>query len=362
MSFCIPAGESPETALHRLISDRTRRARSRLADTLDDPAIHQARRELKRVRALLDLLGDGVRRKDLRRWRRELGRCSSELADARDACAMIQSLSLIPAPADIPVRSWKGLARRLQEVWAVRIRGINGGGRSRRLRRRLRGLQKDFRFLGPSIPGWKGLGRAIRDSYRRGRAALRRLEADPSPRNRHRWRVRVKRLSDQLSLIAPAESLSLAAWASGLEGLAERLGQEHDLFLLRGFVQGLGQRSMPQEHRYRILRAIRDRRREIAAAALGRGRRLFQLPSSGFGAAVRRQCRAREIRSAAALHDLASDSWSGRIPPATASPGDLLPIDSGADPGGGRGAAGRSSSIADGLSHPRSRGARRRRR
>lgn len=362
MSFCIPAGESPETALHRLLCERTRRARSRLADTLDDPAIHQARRELKRVRAMLELLGDGVRRKDLRRWRRELGRCSTELAGARDARAMIQSLSLLPAPADIPVRSWKGLARRLQEAWTVRIRGLNGGGRSRRVRRRLRGLQEEFRSLGPSIPGWNGLGGAIRDSYRRGRAALRRLEADPSPRNRHRWRVRVKRLSDQLSLIAPAESLSLAAWASGLEGLAERLGQEHDLFLLRGFVRGRGRRSMPQEHRDRMLRAIRDRRREIASAALGQGRRLFQLPSSGFGAAVRRQCRAREIRSTSVLHDLASDSWSGRIPLATTSLADFLPIDPVDEPAGGPGVAGPSSPIGDGFSHPRSRGARRRRR
>jgi hypothetical protein len=93
------------------------------------------------------------------------------------------------------------------------------------------------------------------------------------------------------------------------------------------------------------------------------GGRLFLLPSSGFAAAVERHCRAQGFRSASGLHDLASDSWSGRGPLTVAPPADLPQADGGGllpdgSPENVRGL----TELRDGLRHPRSRGARRRRR
>lgn len=365
MSFFIPAGESPETALPRLLCERTRRARSGMKEVLDDPAIHRVRRELKRVRALLELVQAGTRPKDLRKWRRTLDRCSGELAEARDARARLQSLSLLPpqAGSGIPARSWNALIRRLKEALATSTRAVNRARRSRAVRRRLGKLHREFQALGLSISGGRALTTAIRDSYRRSRAALQRLEGDPSARRRHRWRARVKRLADQLALIQPVESQALAGWACGLELLGERLGEEHDLLLLREFIRGRQGRWMPQAHRDQWFRVLRDRRRELTAGALRLGRRLFLLPSSGFAAAVDRHSRTREIRSAADLHDLASDSWSGRSPRSLASLAGPPQADAGAPlPGGTPGVGGVLPGSRDGLRPPRSRGARRRRR
>ena len=365
MSFCISAGESPETALPRLLCERTRRARSGMQGVLDDPAIHRVRRELKRVRAVLELVRAGTRRKDLRRWRRELEHCSGELADARDARARLQSLSLLPPPArsGISARSWNALTRHLRKALETHTRALNRGRQSRAVRRRLGELLGEFRSIGPSIHGWKAFTAAIRDAYRHSRSALKRLAEDPSARRRHRWRVRVKRLSYALALIRPAESPALAGWASGLELLAERLGEEHDLLLLRKFICGRPGRWMPRAQRDRCLRVLGHRRRELAAAALRLGGRLFLLPSSGFAAAVERHCRAQGFRSASGLHDLASDSWSGRGPLTVAPPADLPQANGGGllpdgSPENVRGL----TELRDGLRHPRSRGARRRRR
>ena len=68
MSFCIQNGESADQALHRLLNERTLRARKKLTEPLGDSAIHEVRRELKRVRAVLDLAQAHVRSKDHRRW------------------------------------------------------------------------------------------------------------------------------------------------------------------------------------------------------------------------------------------------------------------------------------------------------
>jgi hypothetical protein len=76
MSFCIQNGESADQALHRLLNERTLRARKKLTEPLGDSAIHEVRRELKRVRAVLDLAQAHVRSKDHRRWKHRLHQCS----------------------------------------------------------------------------------------------------------------------------------------------------------------------------------------------------------------------------------------------------------------------------------------------
>ena len=54
MSFRFRSGESPADAIQRLVVERTRSARSRLKRAPDGDAVHEARRDLKRLKALLE--------------------------------------------------------------------------------------------------------------------------------------------------------------------------------------------------------------------------------------------------------------------------------------------------------------------
>lgn len=314
MSFCIQTGESADQALHRLLNERTNRARKKLRKSLGDSAIHEVRRELKRVRAVLDLAQAHLRPKDHRRWRCQLHRCSQELAGARDARARVQSLSLISSVdrAGIANRFWLGLTRRLRKESATLTRALNRQHRPRRVRRWLKGLAEEFQSRRWKVPGRPALGQGIRETYRRGRRCLRLVQATPSARNQHRWRRCVKELGYQLALLQPSDSTSLAGWAHGLERLGDQLGKEHDLFLLRKFVRSERWDPPFKADRDKLLRVIQKRRREISADALNLGRRLFLLRSSQFRSAVLSQRRLHGLTSSVAIHDLSDDSWSDR--------------------------------------------------
>lgn len=314
MSFCIKTGESADQALHRLLNERTQRARKKLREPLGDSAIHEVRRELKRVRAVLDLAQVHLRPKDHRRWRRQLHRCSLELAGARDARARVQSLSLISAVdrAGIANRFWLGLTRRLRKESATLTRSLNRRHRPWRLRRWLKELAEEFRSKRWKVPGWPALGQGIRETYRRGRRCLRLVQAKPSARNQHRWRRCTKELGYQLALLQPKDSTSLAGWAHGLERLGDHLGEDHDLFLLREFVRSERWEPPFKADRDKLLRAIQERRREISTDALNLGKRLFLMRSSQFRSAVLSQRRLHGSKSRVAIHDSSNDSWSDR--------------------------------------------------
>ena len=315
MPYRFRSGESPADAVHRLIVERVRLARSRLKRAPDGDAVHEVRRDLKRLKALLEWVRPAVRGPDLRRWLRVVERCSSRLAEVRDAQVRLRSLSLVTAsPRDrgLPAGPRKRLARRLRREVSRHVHGVRRGGRIRRLRDRLSGLLREFQAHGPS--GWDGsmLQGGLRASHRLARRGLARARARPGSSTRHRWRRRIQRLSDQMAPLEPAASPAMAAWAAGLESLRARLGLEHDLWLLREFLRGPGRDVLASGDRERLLRVLRARRRKLAADALRLGRRLFLLPSSRFASVFQRLGQARQ----AALQDvdLTGDTWAGREP------------------------------------------------
>jgi len=315
MSFRFQSDEAPETALHRMLCEQTRQACARLKRRPDHSAVHEVRRGLKRVGSLLEWVRSGVGDRRLRRWRRRLDRCSSELSEARDAFVRFQSLSLLPVEVrtGIPRRSWDGLVRHLKHLATRRARLLGDGGRARRVRTRREELLGEFRSVSPSVPEWPELGEGVCRSYRRCRRDLGRVRTHPSTMNRHRWRQSIQSLGDQLALLQPTASASMSAWAWGLQRLRGHLGRDHDLWLLRQSLRGPASDALSKTERDSLLRAIRSLRREAAADAVRLGSRLFFLPTRRFFPAVDRLWHASRSASDADPNlDLASDSWSGR--------------------------------------------------
>lgn len=315
MSFRFRSGESPADAIQRLVVERTRSARSRLKRAPDGDAVHEARRDLKRLKALLEWVRPAVRGRDLRRWLRAVDRCSHPLSDVRDAQVRLRSLSWVttgPRDQVLPAGSWNRLARRLRQELSRHVRLAGRGRRIRRLRERLSGWLREFQARGPSAWDWQMAQAGLRASYRRARRGLARAQACSDSATRHRWRRHIQILSDQLAPLGPAAFPAMAAWASGLEALRACLGLDHDLWLLREFLRGPGRDTLPSGERDRLLRVLRVRRRKLAADALRLGRRLFLLRSSRFLPAFQRLGQARQ--AAFEDVDLTGDTWAGREP------------------------------------------------
>ncbi len=287
--------------------------------------VHETRKALKRLRALLVLLRAELGAKRYTRENAALRDCGRRLAGARDAEVMLGTLdSLVRRDPSHFTRSAAVRTLRAQllaerdaaaahaihdarvrsEV-AIELRAV----RARVVRWELR--ERGLRLLAPGLEG----------IYKRGRGrmgiARRRAAAEPPGKERRRgkrsrrgrkdkrarqgqsvealhvWRKRVKELRYAVETLDRGGKAyrPVRRVARRADRLGEMLGEEHDLALLEARVRErsrafAGERKV----RKRLLALIAARRRKLRKRALREGERLYRRPPRRF---VRRLKRAR---------------------------------------------------------------------
>lgn len=195
--------------------------------------VHHARKGLRRTRAVL-LLGGEALGEGARLLARELARVNRDLSALRDAHALIETLDR--RIAKHPDMETRPLLRRVRHVAAQR--------RTERLRAELdadpalaarRQALQVLRAGLDALP-WAalqpaGLHHALTDSAARADRAHARVHASGDEEDWHRWRRRLRRLSQQLRA-AKAAGLAFPAPRAFDRSLAEQLGVAQDLRLL----------------------------------------------------------------------------------------------------------------------------------
>src|SRR4051794_38798365 len=92
MAFCFKRKESVSRAIPRLGRERIERALECLKDCARVEAIHNARKEMKKAKAVLELARSGISKKKFRRLEKRLKKASDCLAEARDAEVIAKTL------------------------------------------------------------------------------------------------------------------------------------------------------------------------------------------------------------------------------------------------------------------------------
>lgn len=275
-AFHLRRDESVGDGLRRIAGGRAASALERLrqAEAGEDPAaaIHGARKDLKKLRAVLRLgrgdLGAELFRTENRTYR-GAGRLLSTSRDAEVRLATLVALrestsGELPATA----AAWQAgleadrdrVAVAPADAIAEALKAIEAG------RERIATWP-----LGDS--NWKTLGAALEDAYRRGRRGLERTAAASSDEAIHEWRKRGKDLWYQLRILTPAWPPVLEPTAEQAHSLTELLGDHRDLALLGA---DLRQREwIDSDERERFHAAISRRQDALLAEALELGARLY---------------------------------------------------------------------------------------
>jgi CHAD domain-containing protein len=218
--------------------------------------VHQARKSLRRVRATLALgapvLGAGAALID-----REVRRVNRRLSKMRDAQALVETLDRLIA---------KGKPREALPVLR-RARRLAAIARAAIARRELasdpalarkRALLTTLHAALPALPWTKLTETRVRDALAAalGRVDVAGVRARATGRDEdwHRWRRRVRRLSQQHRAIGPGIS-DIHAARRRVRMLAELLGQGQDYALLHDHC---GRRSMFPDADRAILGALAD--------------------------------------------------------------------------------------------------------
>jgi CYTH domain-containing protein/CHAD domain-containing protein len=279
------------------IADGVRRiARGRADDALGElagaegggdlsEAIHSARKDMKKLRALLRLVrkpvGEAVYRAENRRYRD----AARLLARSRDAEVKLETLAALGERfgEELPagsVRAW-GVAL---EQERDEIAGENGEAAAR-IERAVVAIEAGREEIA-SWPlqgdSWKLIASGLKRSYRHGRRELKKTRSGPSAENVHQWRKRVKDLWYQLRLVRRAWPEVLGAAADQAHRLADLLGDHHDLAVL---AEDLAQRH-ELDRREELAALIERRQEDLLADAFELGSRLFAEKPQAFVARV----------------------------------------------------------------------------
>lgn len=244
-----------------------------------DAAVHAARKRIKKVRAGLRVLREVLGAKRYRRENADARDAARPLSAARDSRVLLEQLSsvarAIPAAeraAIAPVR-----AALLRDQARARARVPRD---ARRAVARLRAAHRRAARW-PKRGGWRALRQGVRRVYRDARAAFTAASASPTDAALHEWRKEVKYLWHALEIVEPLRPAHIAPLAREANALADLLGEDHDLAMLRRRIVRSA-RGAPLRSRAWIQRVIDARRGRLEARALARGRALFRDPPKGF--------------------------------------------------------------------------------
>lgn len=249
-----------------------------------DERVHDARKCLKKTRALLRLVRPGLPQAAFRRENARLRDAARSLSRARDRAATLECLARMKRDRPSLTGSIDALERLLAHAGQA-----EGTPPARELEPTRALLRAAHRRLPELIAGHVATGtlrRGLRDSHRRGRRALRRARREPSVEHFHEWRKRVKDHWYHLRLFAPTWPSWLGAQIAELEKLSELLGDEHDLEVVRQRVLALQHRLSPFDAET-LLRAIERRTERDRRAACALGTRVY---AERAGAFARRLC------------------------------------------------------------------------
>lgn len=261
-----PSGQSPGLVLHAYAAAELDAAIAGLARRGHrlHTGVHHARKGLRRTRAVL-LLGGETLGGGARLLVRELGRMNRDLSALRDAHALVETLDR--RIAKHPDAETRALLRRVRHAavrWRTeRLRAELEADPALAARRQtLQVLRAGLDALPWSALQPARLQDALTESAVRADQAHARVHASGDEADWHRWRRRMRRLSQQLRA-AKTAGLAFPAPRAFDKSLTEQLGVAQDLRLLLDQAKG----GLPLE------KADRAALRRYAKAALARQQR-----------------------------------------------------------------------------------------
>jgi CHAD domain-containing protein len=278
-AYRLLAGEPVGAGIRRVLAAQVDDAISQLrgeAGTEPAEAIHEARKDVKKIRSALrlvrDEIGDDVWRRENDHYRDVAGKLSS----FRDAEILVEALDGLGERFGPTARErFQGLRKQLDEE---NTSSHNDGSFERAMAgaaAELAAGRSRIDVLPLDGDGWELVAPGLHRSYRRGRKRLRAVEEEASVTNLHELRKRVKDLWYQLRLIQDVDKHMLGNLADQAHDLSDHLGDDHDLALLREEAQRRREALGSPSHQRHLLQEIDRRRGELQFAAISLGERIY---------------------------------------------------------------------------------------
>jgi CHAD domain-containing protein len=284
MAFRFKRKESVAKATRRLGRDRMEHALGCLKECDRAGAIHCARKDIKKARAVLRLVRTEIRKRCRRRITIMLKEAARHLAAPRDAYVKAMTLKDLARhfKGQLAIGGLRHVRAELRRDSDEEMRRFAKKKSARRVARILRGVAKESGRLKVSAKGWKALAPGVKRAFAEGQQAYRTARKAPEPDNFHRWRKGAKDLWYQVRLLQPLWPEEMDSTAHELEQIGECLGGDHDLAVLQQAVQEKFAGGGNTRELATVKGLIDKRQCELRALALALGSRFYSEKPSAF--------------------------------------------------------------------------------
>ncbi len=277
MSYALLRGKPISKSVKKVIHRCLYRAKCALGGKSPDPReppLFTARKEIKKLRALLRILGKTGHKKVFRRQTKRLRAAAACLGPGRDdAVQRTAAEALLPKPR-------RSHSPSTQEAGRAGILGK--GSHPKRALRNLKCVAQELDGIDWDFMTEQGFVAGVKAIYERGRERFQLAQKSSSSRTLHRWRRDVKDLWYALRLIEPWNSQRVEPLLRPAHRLARALGEHHDLAELETRVDELlPQWSLPE--RKEVARLAWLRERSLHQNALRVGKSVFRATPKRLG-------------------------------------------------------------------------------
>jgi hypothetical protein len=286
MSFRFKLNEPIAKGVSRIGLEQIAAAEAALARGKDiATGIHDARRCLKRLRALLRLARPALDEHTYRREMRRLAGIGRMLAQARDAHVMQQTLAKLEDRFGTLPKGAALLPKLMPTGAGPRKPRTHADAR----RQALAGLEQARTFFsaaeGERI-AFEHVAEGLERTYRKARKAFHEAYRRPTDEAFHAWRKSVQQHWRHMQLLSRGWPDVLSGRAGEAKELSRLLGDDHDLAVLAAFAAKRGAGVLSADARNELSRLCRSCQAEIRELAKPHGQRLLVEPAKDLGARV----------------------------------------------------------------------------
>lgn len=240
-------------------------------------ATHEARKHLKKLRAVLHLVRAQLPKMEYAALAAAFREAGRRVQPLRDAHVRVRALDLLRQSTckgwnpTVVIRARRILAAEERRALAQFDGGVIAGSIITSLRAALHRIDgwdlSSFR--------WKEGCDAIKRSYKRARDAGKSVTKGARAEDLHEWRKRAKELGYHARLLRRADAAWMDIYIAELKALTGFLGDDHDLAVLRAALDEKREKLGLPGQFAALMQLLELRRRELAASALEIGPRLF---------------------------------------------------------------------------------------
>ena len=259
--------ESPlEESIKKLIYDQISRARDQIENQTDiHLAIHESRRTLKRIRAVLRLVRDEIGYSNYYRENilmRDLGR---RLSGARDHQVLLRTFSSLEEvyPASFSGSEISRIKQSVEEQMDLEInhfmRDLGG----------FEQFKEDLDEASSRVDQYctirndfLAIENGLRRNYKQGRRLLKKIGREDHEIF-HEFRKRSKYFLHHIQILRPLFPRLMKAYAKSIQKYSELLGEARDYYRLEMFLEESGSQPIPADSRKGMTDKIRQVRNEL---------------------------------------------------------------------------------------------------